>query len=160
MEYDRSKQDWVDHPTQIWVVEQQTYGIVGATSTQQGAEVFVAARPKSTPCSIKETTLHRPSLRAVYGGPTLIEALWSEMDRLMEGLMTGQDAEDGGDRFRAAELAWVLAIVTNAYDPSVDRIRAEAMERWNAQQQFEAEQEAALNPEEDDFMTRPEGADQ
>jgi hypothetical protein len=82
------------------------------------------------------------------------------MDRLMEGLMTKQDAEDGGDKFRAQELAWVLAIVTNAYDPSVDRIRAEAMERWKAQQEFEAEQEAALNPEQDDVMTRPEGADQ
>jgi hypothetical protein len=49
--------------------------------------------------------------------------------------MTGADAEDGGDRYRAQELAWVLAIVTNAYAPSVDAIRAEAVRRWNEQQE-------------------------
>jgi hypothetical protein len=69
--------------------------------------------------------------RPVYQGATLLEALWSEMDRLMEGLMTDQDAEDGGDRYRAAELAWVLALVSQPYAPNVDAIRTEAMRRWN-----------------------------
>lgn len=162
MEYDRSNLDWVDWPKQVFALMRVGDGdaLHEVHSTRSGAEIAVVKGDQPWGVEIVEVTLHQPSLRAVYGGPTLIEALWSEMDRLMEGLMTGQDAEDGGDRFRAAELAWVLAIVTNAYDPSVDRIRAEAMERWNAQQQFEAEQEAALNPEEDDFMTRPEGADQ
>ena len=99
-------------------------------------------------------------LRAVYGGPTLLEALWAEMDTLMERLMTGAESEDGGDRFRAEELCWVLSIVTSPYNPSMDAIRAETMRRWNEQQQFEAEQEAALDPDQDDAMTRPEGADQ
>lgn len=79
--------------------------------------------------------LHRPDLRPIYGGPTLLEALWQEMDRLMEALMTGADAEDGMDKGRAQELAWVLAIVSNPYNPSVDAIRAEAVERWNASQE-------------------------
>lgn len=92
--------------------------------------------------SPEAATLERPDLRPIYGGPTLLEALWNEMDRLMEGLMTGADAEDGGDKFRAQELAWVLAITTNPYDPSVDRIRAEAMNRWNAQQDQEVDPEA------------------
>lgn len=72
-----------------------------------------------------------PGVRPTYGGATLTEALWDEMDRLMEGLMTGTDAEDGGDKFRAAELAWVLALTTRPYQPSVDEIRRQAMERWN-----------------------------
>lgn len=84
-------------------------------------------------------------LKPIYGGPTLLEALWAEMDRLMEGLMTGQGAE--GDRYRAEELAWVLAIVSNPYDPSVDRIRAETMDRWNAEQEFQRQQEEALDPD-------------
>jgi len=175
MEYDRSKLDWVDHPTQIFVVHSDD--ILFATSTEQGAEAAIATR-KLKNVGVKEITLHRPSLRAVYGGPTLIEALWAEMDSIMERLMTLNTAEDrcqqncnwekhlketgradfagcdhidNGDKYRAQELAWVLAIVTNAYDPSVDRIRKEAMDRWNAAQ-AEADQ--------DDMMTRPEGADQ
>jgi hypothetical protein len=92
-----------------------------------------AYRPGEGYHSPEPAPLERQSLRPIYGGGTLIENLWSEMDRLMEGLMTGQEAE--GDRFRAEELAYVLAIVTNAYDPSIDRIRKEAMERWTAAQE-------------------------
>lgn len=69
-----------------------------------------------------------------YAGPSLHELLWDEMDRLMEGLMTGQDAEDGGDKYRAQGVAYCLAVFTNPYAPSVDAIRATAMERWNNQQ--------------------------
>ena len=85
--------------------------------------------------SLYQVSLHRPDLRPIYGGPTLLEALWTEMDRLMEGLMTKADAEDGGDRYRAEQLAWVLAIVTDPYNPSMDAIRAETVRRWNESQE-------------------------
>lgn len=119
---------------QIWVVSQQTYGIVGAhvNEIEAGRIPEIVGDQTRLPVHVQRIPLHRPDLRPIYGGPTLLEALWSEMDRLMEGLMTGADAEDGGDRYRAQELAWVLAIVTNPYAPSVDAIRAEAVERWNA----------------------------
>lgn len=112
--------------------------------------------------SPEQIELHRPpALRPIYGGPTLLEALWGEMDRLMEGLMTKSDAEDGGDKYRAQELAWVLAVVTDPYNPSVDSIRKSAMERWKAAEAEAAAQEEALNPDDqEDMMTRPEGADQ
>lgn len=139
MQYDQSSQDWVDHPESIFVV-QQDHLVIGAASTDAGAGLIPELDRKKT-FFITKTILHRPNLRAVYGGPTLIEALWTEMDRLMEGLMTGTDAEDEGDKYRAQELAWVLAIVTNVYDPSVDRIRAEAMRRWNEQQAVTSEDE-------------------
>lgn len=101
-----------------------------------------------------EAKLHRPTLAPIYGGETLLEALWGEMDRLMEGLMTQTDAEDGGDKFRAQATAWVIAISTNPYAPSVDVVRAEAMRRWNAAEAEANAQEEALNPD------QPEGADQ
>lgn len=122
----------MDSQETIFVAAQQTYGIVGAATTAEAA--MELGHPTPLPLSIHTTQLHRPDLRPIYGGPTLTEALWSEMDRLMEGLMTGADAEDGGDKFRAAELAWVLAITTNPYNPSVDAIRAETVERWNKAQ--------------------------
>jgi hypothetical protein len=113
----------------VWVVRQGVK-LVGVAVAEAGASQLPGL-DKSLPFDYERTTLFRPSLAPIYGGPTLLEALWNEMDRLMEGLMTKADAEDGGDRFRAAELAWVLAIVTNAYQPDVNAIRAEAVARWN-----------------------------
>jgi hypothetical protein len=118
----------------IFVVQQTGFGIIGASVSQEGVDRIPLPEPRR-PFIVDTTQLHRPDLRPIYGGPTLLEALWTEMGRLMEGLMTGQEAEDGGDRFRAAELAWVLAIVTDPYSPSVDKIRAETVARWNASQE-------------------------
>jgi hypothetical protein len=125
-----------DREQRIWVVSQSTYGIVGASTDQvQAAKIPEIKGDMSVlPITVQGVTLHSPSLQPIYGGSTLLEALWAEMDRLMEGLMTGTDAEDEGDKYRAQELAWVIAIVTNAYVPSVDLVRVEAMRRWNEQQ--------------------------
>jgi hypothetical protein len=121
-----------DRPQQIWVVvpKSNVDWPMQAYSSEEAAREHYQKHGSGLH-SPEEATLHRPSLQPIYGGPTLLEALWAEMDRLMAGLMTEQDAEDGGDRYRAQELAWVLAIVTNAYAPSVDAIRTEALRRWN-----------------------------
>lgn len=162
MEYDRSKLKFHDKQETVWVVEQAAPG--STLSRIVGVAVADVAAPdlpgvdRSRQFSSTKTILHRPSLAPIYGGPTLLEALWHEMDRLMEDLMTGQEAEadvcnksgcfpiesstedgtcghpDNGNRYRAEELAWVLAIVTNAYEPSMDAIREEAMRRWNEAQ--------------------------
>lgn len=164
---------FIDRTERIWVVGQSTYGIIGASTTEEGAHrIPEVVRPSELPVHVTEVMLHRPSLQPIYGGPTLLEALWAEMDRLMAGLMTGQDAEDicgrdscdsydaktghcshsdSGDKYRAQELAWVLAVVTNAYNPSIDAIRAEAVRRWN---------EEVAADDQDDMNTRPQGADQ
>jgi hypothetical protein len=117
----------------IWVAANQYEGegVRGAFTTKELADAWASGQDS---VEVVEIFLERQSLRPIYGGGTLIENLWAEMDSIMERLMTGQEAEDGGDRFRAEELAWVLAIVTNAYDPSIDRIRKETMDRWNALQ--------------------------
>ena len=117
---------------EVWVVTQGEK-LIGVGVSEK-ATPDLPGIDKELPFESNKTVLYRPSLAPIYGGPTLLEALWDEMDALMERLMTDQVSEDGGDKFRAQELAWVLAIVTNAYDPSVDRIRAEAMDRWNAAQ--------------------------
>lgn len=150
---------WHDRQEKVWVVTQppiEGSKIIGvAVSDTVGGDL--PGVDKSKPFMSSATLLHRPSLAPVYGGPTLLEALWNEMDRLMESLMTGiENAEDvcgkvrcgdrsigedrcdhpdNGDKYRAQELAWVLAIVTNAYDPDVNKIRAEAVNRWNAAQE-------------------------
>lgn len=155
---------WEERAEQIQVVK-QNLKTLGAVMTEGAVVPFVAKHGTLTkPFQTETMLLHRPSLAPIYGGPTLLEALWSEMDRLMEALMTGQTADDSckikgyhgvpaayddhqancehwdnGDRYRAEELAWVIALVTNPYDPSVDRVRAEAMERWNAMQDQEVD---------------------
>lgn len=143
---------FIDRTEKIWVVVPKN-GIdwpLEAFTTEEAAREYYQKHGSGLH-SAEEATLHRPSLQPIYGGPTLLEALWAEMDRLMAGLMTQQDAEDGGDRYRAQELAWVLAVVTNAYNPSVDVIRAEALRRWN---------EEVAEDDQDDMNTRPQGADQ
>jgi hypothetical protein len=149
MEYDRSKLTFEDRTEEIWInVPKTSTAPPPLEAFSAEGPAFEAYRRVSGYHTPERAKLHRPSLQPIYGGPTLIEALWAEMDRLMEGLMTKTEAEDGGDRFRAQELAWVLAIVTNAYNPSVDRIRAEAVARWNAAEREAALQEEALNPDE------------
>lgn len=149
----------MERPEPRWTVREETVYIVrqdlktlGVVTSLDGITPLLAAEGTLTKsCMEERTTLYRPTLEPTYGGPTLVEALWNEMDALMDRLKTpGAQNADGGDRFRAEELAWVLAIVTNPYEPSMDRIREETVRRWNDQQRFEAEQEAALNPEEDD----------
>jgi hypothetical protein len=132
---------WVDRPEQIWVMTRVGDGsnVADAFISEDAARKAEERGDYSWGVEAVEVKLHRPSLQPIYGGPTLLEALWNEMDRLMEALMTGADAEDGGDKYRAQELAWVIAIVTNPYDPSMDRVRAEAMRRWE-----EAQREAAV----------------
>lgn len=140
MEYDRSQLVYRDKPERIWVITRvgDSDVVQESHTTLDAAEGAVSNGDFPWGVEAVEVTLHRPSLQPIYGGPTLLEALWNEMDRLMEGLMTEADAEDGGDRYRAQELAWVLAVVTNAYNPSVDGIRAEAVRRWNEAQGVEA----------------------
>jgi len=151
---------WEERTEEIHVIKQDLKTL-GAVVTEAAVVPFVAKQGSLTKPFHNETvTLHRPSLAPIYGGPTLLEALWNEMDRLMEALMTGETADDScrqkgyhgvpapyddfqapcehwenGDRYRAEQLAWVIAIVSNPYDPSVDRVRAEAMDRWNKSQE-------------------------
>jgi hypothetical protein len=157
---------FIDRVSDVWVLVPKP-GVqhpVQVYSTEDAARLCYRNQ-QSQLHSPEKAKLHRPSLQPIYGGPTLLEALWAEMDRLMEGLMTGQDRddtcgrkgyhgvpfqyegdsespcehEDNGDKYRAQELAWVLAVVTNAYNPSVDLIRAQAMQRWTEKQAEEEE---------------------
>jgi hypothetical protein len=133
VEYDRTKLNFFEKQEEVWIVEQtghaSHHNFVGVAVSEEGSRQLPGLDPHKASTSTK-VILYRPSLAPIYGGPTLLEALWNEMDVIMERLMTKQESEDGGDKFRAQELAWVLAIVTNAYNPSVDMIRAEAVRRY------------------------------
>lgn len=153
-------QIFIDRPQQIWVVVPKGHAApIIAHSTEEAAREAYRAptNPGIHYFAPEEVTLHRQALQPIYGGPTLLEALWAEMDAIMARLMTGESigADDctqkgfhgvpapyddfsqpcehyeNGDKYRAQELAWVIAIVTNAYNPSVDAVRAEALRRWN-----------------------------
>jgi hypothetical protein len=87
-------------------------------------------------------------------GRTIVQALleegWKELDTIVEHIMANDQplAEDftslqiaDGDfdkavlqygewRGQAQGVAYMLAVLTNPYQPDVDKIRAEAMERW------------------------------
>lgn len=75
-------------------------------------------------------------------GPSIVEMLWAEMDRQLGKLMSLIDdpGTDGvldrrGQEGMCLGLAKALAIMLTPYDPDVDAIRAEAMERYQAGRQ-------------------------
>jgi hypothetical protein len=85
-------------------------------------------------------------------GRTIVQALheelWKELDTIVDHIMSeGEpvlsqaDIEEyeveafrkyGEWRGQAQGVAYALAVLTNPYQPDVDKIRAEAMERWEA----------------------------
>lgn len=70
-----------------------------------------------------------------HAGPSLRELVFRKLDEVMDWLM--ETEQEGGDELdqkvgEARGLATALAIFTNPYNPSVDAIRAEAMDRWEA----------------------------
>lgn len=72
-----------------------------------------------------------------YAGPSLRELLWREMDNQLGKLLAIQEEESpeivAAQRGHCLGLAKALAIFINPYDPNVDAIRREAMERWEEQ---------------------------
>jgi hypothetical protein len=75
-----------------------------------------------------------------YAGEPLRELVFKELDDLMDILMNAKLANTiGSDEFqaykhKASGIALALAIFTSPYNPSVDAVRAEAIERWEARQ--------------------------
>lgn len=67
----------------------------------------------------------------VCGGKSILEMMWGELDAIVERLMGGGAAED--DKGRAQGVAMCIALVENPYLPDVERIREQAMDRWEAQ---------------------------
>lgn len=78
----------------------------------------------------------------------LLEELWREMDTVVEHIQStdglpyweayGQDWDKFANelqrhcewRGQAQGLAYALAVLTNPYQPDIDAIREEAMQRW------------------------------
>lgn len=70
-----------------------------------------------------------------FTGPSIRELTFQKldevMDRLMDARLDGQDPLQA-DIHEAKGLATALAIFSNPYNPNIDAIRAEAVERWEA----------------------------
>jgi hypothetical protein len=73
----------------------------------------------------------RPASQACQG-KSILEMLWEELDAIVERLMAGGNDED--DKGKAQGVAWAIALVQNPYLPDIEHVRAEAMDRWEADQ--------------------------
>lgn len=64
-----------------------------------------------------------------------VQRLWAELDDVMDFLMDVDEPEPE-DRARARALAEAIAMISQPWseEPDVDAIRAEAVERWEANQ--------------------------
>ena len=80
----------------------------------------------------------RPASQVCHG-KSILEMLWDELDGIVERLQAGAEAEDGNDVGRAQGVAYAIAVIENPYHVDMERIRAEAMDRWEAQNEEEEE---------------------
>lgn len=67
----------------------------------------------------------------VCQGKSILEMLWDELETIVERLMAGAEAED--DKGRALGTAYAIAVIENPYLPDIERVRKEAMRRWEAE---------------------------
>ena len=68
-----------------------------------------------------------------YAGMSIFERIMTELDTVIERLMSGDGAaEDGRDPGRAEALTRVLAMMRNPYQPDYPAEKDRAMERWEA----------------------------
>jgi hypothetical protein len=66
----------------------------------------------------------------VCKGKSILEMMWEELDAIVERLMGGGAAEE--DTGRAQGVAYAIAVIENPYLPDMERIRNEAMDRWES----------------------------
>lgn len=81
-----------------------------------------------------------------WAGRSVQEQVWAELDAVTERLLAGEDAQsaDGQDQGFARGLATALAIMTNPYHPSLDAVRAMALERQGVARDDEDEDEDVI----------------
>lgn len=62
-------------------------------------------------------------------GRSLLEMMWQELDTIVDRLMGRAEAADGRDPGRAEGVAYCIALVQSPYAPSIEDVRAQAMDR-------------------------------
>jgi hypothetical protein len=72
----------------------------------------------------------RPTSQVCHG-KSILEMLWEELDTIVERLMGGGEAEH--DIGRAQGVAYAIAVIENPYYVDIERVRKEAMDRWEQQ---------------------------
>lgn len=68
-------------------------------------------------------------------GKSLLQHMWEELDAITARLMAGQGGKR--DKGRAEGVAWCIALVQSPYNPSIDAVREQAMERYEAAEEGE-----------------------
>jgi hypothetical protein len=65
-------------------------------------------------------------------GRSILQALWEDLDALMDEIMS--NPPDPDTKGQARGLALAIARMQKPYNPSLDAVRKEARERWKARQ--------------------------
>lgn len=120
-------------------------GRIHATRRERKVELIVNLNTHQSvtlpPFTLQEAVYAADALRAASSnapaancnGRSIQELLWEELDAIMERLMTDTQAADGRDPGRAEGVAYCIAVFQNPYLPNIDKVREQAMERWEAE---------------------------
>lgn len=64
-------------------------------------------------------------------GKSVLDLLWEHLDDFVDAVQEPVNEEEADlSKGRAHGMAVAIALVTNPYDPDVDEVKAQAMERW------------------------------
>lgn len=72
----------------------------------------------------------RPASQVCHG-KSILEMLWEELDTIVERLMAEGAGEN--DKGCAQGVAYAIAVIENPYYVDIERVRKEAMDRWEQQ---------------------------
>lgn len=77
-------------------------------------------------------------MSGTYAGPSILESAWAMLDELVDQIMSDKLSLPGSEEpatvGEALGVARVIALFLNPYNPNVDAVRAEAMQRWEDRQ--------------------------
>lgn len=129
IEADAAKHRLDDYPG----LEQATLAAMGAVQAGQGAYGRYENAMKAAMDALSSAGWKfKPAKKIKTKVKSLLEVYWDELDRLVELLMSGHETEVPAAELAAEArgVAFAIAHIQDPYAPSVDAVRAEAMQRW------------------------------
>jgi hypothetical protein len=85
---------------------------------------------------LEELVAAGTSILRPYAGLSIFERIMTELDPIIDRLMSGDGAaEDGRDPGRAEAYTRCLALIRNAYQPDYEAEKERAMERYEAREE-------------------------
>lgn len=111
-------------------LEQATLAAMAVVQAGQAAYGRYEAATKAAMDSLSSAGWKFKPAKKMKKGKTIREMLWADLDAVMSRLMAEGEAAEESDKGEAYGLARAIALMDDPWQPDIDAVRAEAVERW------------------------------